>query len=105
VSDETLHVVVKADDQQPTLVVSGEVDLLTSDQLRGAVDEALADGASSLCFDLTGVTFMDSTGLGILAIASDRAIAAGGSVSVHGANPTIVRLLEVSRLDTVIDVA
>ena len=104
-SDAILHVDIKPDDLRPTLVISGEIDLVSSDVLLAAIDEALADGATSLEFDLSLVSFMDSTGLGILASASDRTSEAGGSVRVRGASPTVVRLLEVSRLDSVIDVA
>jgi anti-sigma B factor antagonist len=95
---------IKPDGRQPTLVVSGEIDLVSSASLQAAIDEALAEGATSLEFDFSQVSFMDSTGLGILANASDRTIEAGGSVRVRGASPTVVRLLEVSRLDSVIDV-
>jgi anti-anti-sigma factor len=73
--------------------------------LRAAINEVLAGGATSLAFDLSGVSFMDSTGLGILANASDRTSELGGSVRVVGASPTVVRLLEVSRLDSVIEIA
>ena len=104
-SDSILHVDIKPDGRRPTLVVSGEIDLVSSARLLTAIDEALGDGATSLEFDFSHVSFMDSTGLGILANASDRTMATGGSVSVRGASPTIVRLLEVSRLDSVIDVA
>jgi anti-sigma B factor antagonist len=104
-SDDILHVDIKPDDVRPTLVISGEIDLVSSARLRAAIDEALALGAASLEFDFSHVSFMDSTGLGILASTSDRAMEAGGSVRVRGASPTVVRLLEVSRLDSVIDVA
>jgi anti-sigma B factor antagonist len=87
------------------LVISGEIDLLTAAPLRSTIDEVLDGGATFLDFDLSSVSFMDSTGLGILANASDRASAVGGSVRVIGASPTVVRLLAVSRLDSVIEVA
>jgi anti-sigma B factor antagonist len=104
-TDSILHVDIKPDGSRPTLVISGEIDLVSSAQLRAAIDEALDDGATSLELDLSHVSFMDSTGLGILANASDRTIEAGGSVRVRGASPTVIRLLEVTRLDSVIDVA
>lgn len=103
-SDYILHVDIKPDGDRPMLVISGEIDLVSGGQLRAAIDQALADGASSLELDFSQVSFMDSTGLGILANASDRLIEAGGSVRVRGASPTVIRLLEVSRLDSVIDV-
>ena len=104
-SNDHLQIAVRPDGDRPTVVVVGEIDLGATEQLRSGVDEALAHGATSIDFDLTGVSFMDSTGLGVLALTSDRTSAIGGSVRVKGANKTILRLLQVSRLDSVIHVA
>ncbi|WRZ50421.1 STAS domain-containing protein [Streptomyces sp. NBC_01314] len=48
------------------LHVSGEMDLVTSPQLRQRVHEAVADGHRSLVIDLSGVVFCDSSGVGVL---------------------------------------
>ena len=50
---------------QPLLVLDGDVDLKTADQLRDAVDEA-AETATTVTIDLRSVRFMDSPGLGTL---------------------------------------
>ena len=46
--------------------VSGEVDLATSPELDGAIIAALDSGAAGLAIDLSNVTFMDSSGLGVI---------------------------------------
>lgn len=48
------------------LHVSGEMDLVTSPQLRQRVHQAVADGRRSLVLDLTDVVFCDSSGVGVL---------------------------------------
>ncbi|SEF37162.1 anti-anti-sigma factor [Amycolatopsis pretoriensis] len=54
--------------------MAGEVDLLTADQLTDGVTAALAQRPAVLVIDLTAVTFLDSSGLSVLA----QAHAAGG---------------------------
>ncbi|MGK3206054.1 STAS domain-containing protein [Amycolatopsis sp. MEPSY49] len=56
------------------LAVAGEVDLLTTDRLTDAVTAALARRPAVLVIDLTAVTFLDSSGLSVLA----QAHATGG---------------------------
>ncbi|WP_410586324.1 STAS domain-containing protein [Amycolatopsis sp. lyj-23] len=56
------------------LAAAGAVDLLTTEQLTDAVTAALARRPAVLVIDLTAVTFLDSSGLSVLA----RAHADGG---------------------------
>ena len=54
-------------DRAAIVTVVGEVDLHTAGELRRAIDEAHRRGMSDyLVVDLLGVTFLDSTGLGVL---------------------------------------
>lgn len=52
---------------------SGKINILAGDEiLREAVDAALKDGAKKLLLDLTGVTYIDSAGMGELISAYKR---------------------------------
>ncbi|MFK8910602.1 STAS domain-containing protein [Streptomyces sp. YS-3] len=53
--------------------VRGELDLVTSPQVRHMVHEVVAAGRHDLVLDLSGVLFCDSSGVGVL-IASRRLI-------------------------------
>ena len=77
--NDVLQVVLHEDESSSTLVLTaaGEVDLLTVGQLADAVTAALAGRPRVLVIDLTAVTFMNSSGLSILA----QAHAAGGAVT------------------------
>lgn len=44
---------------------TGEIDMSTADHLQAQLDAARADGVTTL-LDLSGVEFIDSTGLGVL---------------------------------------
>ena len=80
------------------VVVRGEVDLATVSPLRDAIAEHLASGCTHLLLDLTGVTFIDSTGLGVLVGTSKKARGLGGSLRVVCQNPRILRLLAITGL-------
>lgn len=51
----------------------GEVDMLTVTDLRAALDEQLAGESPTVVLDLRGVSFVDCTGIGMLAQARRRA--------------------------------
>nr|WSY54049.1 STAS domain-containing protein [Streptomyces sp. NBC_00886] len=55
------------------LLVSGELDLVTSPVLRQRVHDVVADGHHNLVVDLSDVLFCDSSGVGVL-IAARRLI-------------------------------
>jgi anti-sigma B factor antagonist len=48
--------------------VSGELDLHTCEAFRSTLDEARRDGPKHLVFDLSEVTYIDSTALGVLVV-------------------------------------
>jgi anti-anti-sigma factor len=79
-----------------TLIVRGEVDLATATQLRDAVLRHLS-AARSLSLDLSGVTFMDSSGLQVLIASQRRAALLGNSLVIAQVSPAVERLLQVSR--------
>ena len=66
----------------PVLLVNGELDGLTAPQLAEAVDTALADRPALLAIDLTGTTFLDSSGVRQVVRSARAAGAAGTAVQV-----------------------
>jgi anti-sigma B factor antagonist len=87
----------------PVVTISGEVDLVTASDLRQALGEALLI-SPRLVVDVGAVTFIDSTGLSALADAHRRAHDAGGALIVRHPSPMLKRLLEITRLDTLLTV-
>lgn len=78
----------------------GEVDAFTVSQLR----QALAELASSprLVIDLSGVTFVDSAGLGALIGGIRRTRELGGDVVVACDRPVLIRLLRTTGFDRIV---
>ncbi|MFD0305274.1 STAS domain-containing protein [Streptomyces sp. NPDC127119] len=85
------------------LTLSGEMDLATVPLLREAVDELVVAGRAHLVWNLQAVSFMDSSGLGVLVYAMRSTEAVKGCVRLAGAGQQIRQLLELTGLDTVIE--
>jgi anti-sigma B factor antagonist len=84
-----------------TLRVSGEIDLHTAPTLRDSALAALRQHGSTLRVDLRDVPFMDSTGLEVLLATRRRAELEGGSLTLSGLSPAVLRVIEVTGLDKV----
>ena len=85
--------------------VSGEIDLELADEWRSAIDFELARYRTrNLVFDFTDVSFIDSSGLGVIIGRYRNIAAAGGSVTIKNARPTVYRILMVSGFDKIIRV-
>ena len=85
------------------VVVNGDVDLGTApdfeDELARSVEQNLGSG---LVIDLTGVTFIDSTGLNALVRAFERQRLLGSSLALVTDDSRVAMMLEVTRLDRVL---
>ena len=79
--------------------VTGEVDLATGPELERVLLALPDEGVASVIVDLTGCSFMDSTGLHLLTRAQRRFDRSGGSLAVVSANRSVLRIFEMTRLD------
>jgi anti-anti-sigma factor len=98
---DVLEVEVDRDDGSSTAVVRvhGDVDAASVGELRAALDQAIADGATDLRVDLTAVPFLDSTGLTALIEASTK-LEGRGTVVVTAASAPVRRTIEMTGLGT-----
>jgi anti-sigma B factor antagonist len=86
---DPLHLAVTVFDHGAQVVahVTGEIDMATCGRLRDAIEPHLGSG-QRVVLDLSGVTFMDSSCLGVLEDAHTRLTADGGSLILR--NPSSV---------------
>lgn len=80
------------------LRVGGEVDVHTASTLREGLIDLLAIGVRHVVIDTCDVTFLDSTGLGVLVGGHKRLRAHGGSLALASGQEHIVRLLLLTGL-------
>ncbi|MBI3696483.1 MAG: STAS domain-containing protein [Acidobacteria bacterium] len=85
------------------LTFSGKITLgRESQRIEMLVKELLQQNRKKLVFDLAGVTYIDSTGLGIITFCSATAQAGGGALRVAGASGIAEKLFQMTRLDKII---
>lgn len=80
----------------------GEIDISTIELVRGPLTIAVRDGLpeAPVVIDLSGVSFMDSTGLRTIVDASDSARSRHQRLVLFGVPRPVERVLEVTKLDT-----
>jgi anti-anti-sigma factor len=91
-----LTVTTTEDGDRIRLAAVGEVDLSTSDQLRTALLTALGKAKSGVVLDLSGVSFLDSTGIGALVHAHNQAVMQGRELAIVDPQPTVRRVLDIT---------
>ncbi len=82
-----------------TLVVelSGEIDHHVCDKIREDIDEEIKlYSAEHLIFDFSGVSFMDSSGIGMVLGRYKRISEKGGTVKIRNASRLVRQLLDMS---------
>jgi anti-sigma B factor antagonist len=86
-----------------TVVVSGDVDLLTAPHMAAAVQRAQESGKAVL-LDLSGVDFLGSAGLSVLVQAARRAGDDHGRFAVLVTSHPVQRAIEVTGLDAALSI-
>ncbi len=87
--------------KKDTLLVrpNGELDLGVADRFRRTLDETIEKGkARNLVFNLTRVSFVDSSGLGVLLGRYKRVSKNGGKVFIVSPQPQVRKVLDLSGL-------
>ena len=88
------------------LAVTGEVDSSSAPTLRARLDEVLDRGVvTDLTVDLTGVTFLDSAGLCVLAAVHRRAVRSDVRLRVVATSRAVIRPMQITGLYDLLHVA
>jgi len=90
-------------DRNLIVTLSGELDHHTAASVKDSIDTEIGRlSAKNVIFKLDGVTFMDSSGIGMIIGRYKQARAFGGDVRLTGASPGVMRLIEISGLRKII---
>jgi len=102
--EELLTIETVPGDGRVTLHVTGEIDLFTARLLRETALCAMRHYSPTLDMDLSGVPFMDSTGLEVLLATRRRAELAGGRLRLISPTHAVIRVIEVTGLARLLEV-
>jgi anti-sigma B factor antagonist len=83
------------------VTIVGEIDLAVAP----AMQAVLTDGHTDIIVDLSGVTFLDSSGIAAILRAYRHQTASGHCLSMRGATGPVRRVLEITGIDSVLPLA
>jgi anti-sigma B factor antagonist len=89
---------LELDERTSVLSVEGELDLSSAPSLKWALGDVLDASRSHVVVDLSRVTFIDSTALGVL-VGAQRSFAAGTRLAVVCTHAAVLRIFEMTGLD------
>lgn len=84
-----------------TIAAEGELDIFTARDVALRLHDALALGCSRVVVDVSGVSFVDASALGVFARVHAVLAAEGQTMEFAATSPRFVRLCSISRLDGV----
>ena len=73
-----------------------------SKQLEWAVETLVGEGRKKVILDLSGVTNVDSTGIGIIVMSAGKLKKAGGELRVAGATAHVEDVLKMTNIDQIV---
>jgi len=88
-------------DAHVVVEVRGEVDVHSAPQLRDRLIEVIDDGNNVVLVDLSGLAFIDSTGLGALVEAMKHAKSKQSSLRIVCAVERVLRLFRITGLHAI----
>lgn len=89
--------------EQLTVTLSGELDHHNAAELRQNIDALLTDrGIRALVFDMRAVTFMDSSGIGVLLGRYRLMRERGGTLAIQNANKYAERMIKMAGLSPLV---
>ena len=71
-------------------------------QLEWAVETLVGEGRKKVILDLSGVTNVDSTGIGIIVMSAGKLKKAGGELRVAGATAHVEDVLKMTNIDQIV---
>jgi anti-sigma B factor antagonist len=92
------------DERTVVIKVAGEIHATTAPEFSTRLNNAIEGGKTGVVLDLTAVEFIDSTGLSVLLNGLRRLTRKKGSLVLVCTNPTVLRLFEITRLDSTFDI-
>lgn len=101
-----MSILINSKNRTLSVRVDGELDLVTAHEIREEIDRAMDEMlGQNLIVDLARVTFIDSSGLGVILGRYRKIKAKNGKMVLCALNPNVKRILELSGILSFIPVA
>jgi len=101
--EQTLLIEKKIERQTLLLSLKGELDMNTSENLRQTIDNEIERrGIRTVILNLKEVSFIDSSGLGVILGRYKKLMPMGGKIIISNVPPHIFKIMELSGLPKII---
>jgi anti-anti-sigma factor len=88
-----------------SVLLTGELDLANAEAVEHELLGVEAGDAGSIVLDLSGLTFMDSSGIRLLVHAAARSSAGSGRLTLIRGGEAVERVLQITALDDILPFA
>lgn len=95
---------IRQEEKVTVVELSGEIDVSCAPQLKDLLQGLVDDGKNQLLIDLAGVSFMDSTALGILINAFKRNQQAGGDIKFANPQDELRKVFSLTQTDKIFSI-
>ena len=95
---------VSSEDSPSTVRPEGDLDIVTSEEVKRQLAEMVEGGSPTVTLDLRDVGFVDSSGLGALVAVHHYAEARGAQLVVKAAPSHVKDLFNLTRLDKLLTI-
>lgn len=95
---------IRRENDHTYVVFSGKIYVEEATAVREKLFPYLDQGCHNFIIDMSKVTFIDSSGLGVLVAIQKRAVQNNGGVTIKGLNGDVKELFELTRLNKVFDI-
>jgi anti-sigma B factor antagonist len=75
-----------------------------SQRIETLVEDLASKGSRRVIFDLTGVDYIDSTGISMVALASGKLRESGGSLAIVASGGRVLQLLNLTQMHNIVKV-
>jgi anti-anti-sigma factor len=99
-SSPHLAITTQRDGRRSVLLLQGDLDWSTRDRLRRAISGALRHHPRILVLDLSGLDFIDCSGLSVVVWAHKRLAEQERQLLITGSRPIVRRLFHLAGVDT-----
>lgn len=100
----SLNIKVSSDDQNRIVEVEGDVTIMTSPDLRAALNPLFLSEIKQIEVKLVGVDFMDSSGIATLVEGLQWSKSTGSRFVLSGLSPTVRDVFALAKLDTIFEI-
>lgn len=94
-----MNLTLEQSDSIKIFVLEGDVDLHHSPRLRSEIQEVLKKKSRKLCFDLSKVSYLDSSGIATLIEAKQKLDKENGELRLCAIPKKVLSVFEIARLD------